>query len=141
MGKNHRPLFAGICVASVGAIAASNTARDGSGALVTIYTAGINGDRIDRITFISAQATAAASSSMVGRIFITDTAGANPQLYWETVLPTLTPSNTVIGQRQQLTIAGGLNLDAGQIIKATISVYAGVQDRYVCFAEGGNFTE
>lgn len=120
-------------------LAAANTARDGSGTLSTLFTAGASGSRVERIVFVSAQATAAASSAMVGRIFVTDNAGINPHLRAEVAFATLTPSTTAIGATMTFTFSGGLILKSGQLLKCAISVYAGVADQMDVYAEGGDF--
>lgn len=139
MAANISPIFVLTPNLTSATVAAANTARDGSGTLVTLFTAGTNGSRLDFVTFNSAQATAAASSAMVGRIFVTDAAGANPVLLAEVALPTITASNTVIGQTQTIAFNNGLILASGQIVKCTISVFAGVQDQYQVTARGGNY--
>jgi len=155
MAANTDPIFSLTPNLPTATIAAANTARDGSGTLVTLFTAGANGSRLDAIKFISAQATAATSSNMVVRVFITDTAGANPRLFIEGAMTGLTASSTVIGSvvifdfingvtqanAVLLTngIYGGLILASGQLIKVTQSVYAGVQDQNHVTAKGGNF--
>jgi hypothetical protein len=119
-------------------LAAANTARDGSGVVATGFTAGSSGSRIDKITVTSAQATAAASSGMVVRIFISDTSGTNYRLYKEVALATVTASNTAIGATTTITIAGGEVLASGQLVGCTISIYAGVQDQMDFIISGGD---
>lgn len=139
MAANTTPIFVLTPNCATNVIAAANTARDGSGALVTLFTAGSNGSRLDFVTFNSAQATAAASSAMVGRVFITDNAGANPRLLAEVALPTITASNTVVGQTQTVSFNNGLIMSSGQIVKCTISIYAGVQDQFQVIGRGGDY--
>ena len=130
MAANTNPIFILTPNSPVVAMAAANTARDGSGTLVTLFTAGVNGSRVEAITFTSAQATAALNSAMVGRVFLTDNAGANPRLIGEITIPAATPSTTVIGTTVTFyPIGGAKNIVSGQIIKVTQSVYAGVQDQ------------
>lgn len=139
MAANTVPIFILTPRTETAALDAANTARDGSGSLVSLFTAGSNGSRIDFITFNSAQSTPAASSAMVGRVFVSDTSGANFRLLSEIALPTITASNTVIGQTQTIFYSNGLLLGSGQILSVTISVYAGVQDAYQAIARGGNY--
>lgn len=139
MAANISPIFVLTPKLNTATVAAANTARDGSGSLVTLFSAGSNGSRLDFVTFNSAQATAAASSAMVGRVFVTDTAGANPRLLAEVALPTITASNTAIGQTQTIAFNNGLILASGQIVSCTISVFAGVQDQYQVIARGGDY--
>lgn len=155
MAANTAPLYTLTPNLSSATVAAANTARDGSGTLVTLFTAGTNGSRLDMIKFTSAQLSAAASSTMVVRVFVTDNAGANPRLILESVMTTLTPSTTVIGSVVVLDLMngttlnnttvtqnnfyGGLNLASGQIVKVTQSIFAGVQDQNHVFAKGGDY--
>lgn len=120
-------------------LSAANTARDGSGTVVTLATGGASGSRFERVIFISAQATAAATSNMVARVFVSDTSGANYRLRGEIELPTITASATAKGQTQTISFTGGIPLEPNQLLGVTISVYAGVQDQYDAIAEGGNF--
>ena len=130
MAANTVPIFALIpTTIGVGRIAAANTASDGSGALVTLYTAATNGARFDKVVVLNSQATAAASSAMVVRLFITDTAGANPRLIAESALAAATRSTTVVGATVTFTFSGGYIMLAGQILQACQSLYAGVADQ------------
>lgn len=139
MAANTAPIFTLTPNCPVVAVAAANTARDGSGSLVTLFTAGADGSRIESITFTSAQATAAASSAMVGRVFLTDSAGANPRLISEVVIATATPSDTVIGATSTITYTDGLIIPTGCIVKVAQSVYAGEEDQMHVLAMGGNY--
>ena len=139
MSANTTPIFILAPNTSVATIGAANTARDGSGALVTVFTAGADGSRLDSIDFTSAQATAAASSAMVWNVFITDTAGANPRLFKSLAQVTITPSTTVISATGNLSFGNGLLLTSGQLVRVTQTVYAGVQDKVDVIARGGNY--
>lgn len=119
-------------------VAAANTASDGSGSLVTLFTAGANGSRLERIRYSNAQASAAASSAMVLRFFV-DKTGSNPYLLAEVALATATRSASATGAFGIYSFPGGLALPAGAIIKVCQSVYAGVQDLMHFVAEGGDF--
>ena len=139
MPANTTPIFTLTPNCPVVEIAAANIARDGSGTLVTLFTAGVNGSRIESITFTSAQATAALNSAMVGRVFLTDTAGANPRLINEIVITAVTASNTVVGANNTILFSNGLIIPSGCILKVAQSVYAGVQDKVHVVAKGGNY--
>lgn len=139
MPANTTPIFTltpnvGLCT-----LAAANTTSDGSGTLATLFTAGANGSRVERIRYANAQATAAASSAMVIRFFITDNAGANPRLLAEVALAAVTRTVAVIGANGIITFTDGLVIPSGTIIKVIQSVYAGVQDLMHYIAEGANF--
>lgn len=72
-----------------GQVSASNTNRDGTGTLVTIFTAGSSGSRIDDI-YITAAGTVTAG---VVRLFLND--GTNTRLWQEILVSATTPSTTV----------------------------------------------
>lgn len=139
MAANTSPIFTLTPNCPVVAVAAANTARDGSGTLVTLFTAGANGSRVESITFTSAQATAAVNSAMVGRVFLTDDTGANPRLISEVVIAAVTASNTVIGAASTISYSNGLIIPTGCILKVAQSIYAGVQDQMHVVARGGNY--
>jgi hypothetical protein len=139
MPANTTPIFTLTPNCPVINLAAANTARDGSGTVPTLFTAGANGSRIESVTFTSAQASAALNSAMVGRVFLTDNAGANPRLISEVVIAAVTASNSVIGATSTITYSNGLIIPTGCLLKATISVYAGVQDQMQVVARGGNY--
>lgn len=130
MAANKEPIFVLNPIIATCELAAANTARDGSGAnLITLFTAGADGARCDRIEFISAQALVAANSLMVCRVFISDPTGSNFRLLREVQLTAVTASNTVIGSTVGINFIPALGLRAGQVIKVSQSVYAGVQDK------------
>lgn len=139
MAQNTSPIFILSPKTTVARVAAANTASDGSGALVTLFTAGANGSLITQIKVTNAQIVAAASSAMVVRIFVTDSAGANPTLHTEVALPAATRSVSVIGTTTTLSLLAGIPLQSGQIVKVCQSVYAGVQDLNAFVCSGGDY--
>ena len=120
-------------------LTAANTASDGSGTLVTLFTAGSNGSIVDRIRYMNSQATAALSSAMVIRVFETDNAGANPRLILEFPVAAATRSTTAIGAGNYIDIPGGKKLVASALLKVIQSVYAGAQDQMDITAEGWDY--
>ena len=140
MTANTSPIFTLTPNIGMARLTAANTASDGSGTLGTLFTAGANGSLVQRIRAYNSQATAAASSDMVTRVFVTDNAGANPRLVAEFTVPAKTRSTTVIGANYCHTFpGGGLPLASGQLLKVIQSVYAGAQDQMDYTAEGGDF--
>lgn len=139
MPANINPIFTSVPKAATGTIALANTARDGSGTLLTLFTAGANGSRLDFITFTSSQVTPAASAARVQRIFLTDTAGANPKLIGEVVLSAVTASATAIGSTATFTFTNGLIINVGQIVKVSQSIYGSAADATDVVARGGDF--
>lgn len=139
MAANKSPIFTLVPNCNSVLIAAANTARDGSGTLVTLFTAGANGSLLSKITFTGSQTTPAASAVRVMRIFITDNAGANPVLRGEIVLSAVTSSNTAIGPTTLFQFTDGLILKSGQIVKVSQSVYVTSADQTAAVAEGGDY--
>lgn len=139
MAVTHQPIFTQTPKVGLVALAAANTARDGSGTIATAYTAGSNGAYIKRVVFTSAQATAAASSAMVGRVWVSIDAGATWSLKQEVAITPVTASATAIGATATISFTDGLQIPASALIGATISVYAGVQDRMQVVTEGGDY--
>lgn len=139
MAANTSPIFTLTGNMIPVSIAAANTASDGSGSLVTLVTAGTNGTRVDGVTFRNGQATAAASSAMVVRVFLSDAAGANFKCIGEAALPAATRSTTVIGTTVTITFSQPIIMKSGQIMSVAQSVYAGAQDLNSVIAYGGDF--
>lgn len=75
--------------AALAVVSAANTARDGTGTLVTVFTAGASGSRIDDIRINAANTVTAG----VVRLFIHD--GTNGRLFQEVMVTATTPSTTV----------------------------------------------
>jgi len=140
MAANTNPIFTLVPNAATAEIAAADTTRDGSGTLVTLLTAGTDGVRVEDITFTSAQATPAANSAMVVRVFLTDTGGSNDRLISEEDFPTVTASNIVKGATVTITYTNGLVINSGQIIKVSQSIFAGAQDKMQVLARAGDYS-
>lgn len=117
-------------------VAAANTASDGSGTInrllladnATEFEGGANGSRIELIGLVNSQATAAASSAMVIRIFISDNTGSNWRLLDEVTLGAVTRSTTVAGATGKFSL-GGFDIEEGVKVGVVQSIYAGVQDQ------------
>lgn len=80
--------YASVPKVGVGQISTANTARDGTGTIGTVFTAGSNGSRID---MIDVQATATTTAGMV-RLFVHN--GTNAILLGELPVVAVTPSGT-----------------------------------------------
>lgn len=139
MAANTSPIFTAIPNCQVSFITAANTARDGSGALVTAFTAGTNGSLLSTITFTNDAAAVGVSVLKVVRVFVTDTSGANPTLLSEALLPLITSSNTVIGATVTVTYTNGLVIKSGQIVKVSQSLCATSADNSAVVAQGGDY--
>jgi hypothetical protein len=139
MPANTNPIFVDLGNFTPGRINAANTASDGSGALVTVVTSGVDGTRVDGVRFRNSQAIAATSSAMVMRIFLSDTLGTNYRLIGEVTMATATRSVTVIGATAIFTFDQPIIMKSGQIIAVCQSVYAGVQDQNDALAYAGDY--
>ena len=139
MPANTTPIFILSGNIAIATIAAANTASDGSGTLVTLVTAGSNGARVDSVRFRNSQATAAASSAMVHRIFLTDASGTTPTLIGEVATAAATRSVSAVGATSIFTFDQPVIMKSGQLLRVIQSVYAGAQDRFDAFAYAGDY--
>lgn len=139
MAANTTPIFLKQGNFTPARIAAANTASDGSGTLVPLVTATVDGTRVDSVRFINSQATAAAAGAKVFRIFLSDTAGANPRLIGEVAAGAATRSTTAIGQTAIYTFDQPIIMLSGQIMTVIQSVYAGAQDQTDACAFAGDY--
>jgi len=90
------PSYASTPKCSIGQISTANTARDGTGTIGTVFTAGSSGSRIDAIDI---KATGTTTAGMI-RLFIHD--GTNARLLTELPVVALTPSATLPAWEAQL---------------------------------------
>jgi hypothetical protein len=81
--------FAGTPRTAFGQVSVANTARDGTGTVATIFTAGTAGSRIDDIELVAAGTVTAG----VVRLFLHD--GSTYRLWKEILVTATTPSTTV----------------------------------------------
>ena len=139
MPANTEPIFTLTPNIGMAEVAEANAESDGTGDLVTLFTAGANGSRVEYVKYTNAQSTPAASSAMVVRIFVTDSGGINPRLIGESALATATRTVAVIGATGTITFSGGLTIASGQLLQCCQSVYAGVQDLMHFIAVGGDY--
>lgn len=141
MAQNVAAVFEGKPIIGLVALTAASTPRDGTATIVTLVTGGTDGTRVDSIQFLSAQASAAANSVMVGRVFLSTDGGSTWFLFDEVAIPAATASNTVVGTKAVLNYSQGLNLYGTSMkIGVAISVRAGVQDNMHVTARGGDLT-
>jgi hypothetical protein len=93
-------------------VTTANAARDGTGTVATIFTAGSSGSRIDDLTI---QATATTTAGMV-RLFLHD--GTNTRLFREISVSAATPSATVAAYTSSLSNLA-LILQSGWSLRAS----------------------
>lgn len=111
-----------------GVLSASNSNRDGTGTVVTVFTAGTNGSRVERITI---QATGTTTAGMV-RLFVHD--GTNTRLWKEVTIEAVTPSATAPAFRKELTNQS-LLLPEGWLLRASTHN----ANNFIVLCEGGHF--
>ena len=107
--------------AALGQVSTANTARDGTGTIATIFTAGASGSRVDDIAIVSTGTTTAG----VVRLFIND--GTNSRLWQEILVAAITPSTTVqvwsaVQLNQALLLPNGWSLRASTNNAETFNV-------------------
>jgi hypothetical protein len=111
-------------------ITAANTARDGTGSVVTLVTGNAApGTRIDKVRTMG---VGTVTAGMI-RFFIND--GTNKRLIKERTVTATTPSATVAGFEDEWTLQDGLYLPSG-----TWSLMASTNnaETFNIFAIGGN---
>lgn len=123
------PIFTDTPRQEVQAISTANTARDGSGTIATVFTAGSSGSRLERARVT---ATAAVTAGVV-RLFLHD--GTNARLLKEVMVTATTPSTSVETFTATVTWTGGLMLPNGWSLRASTHNAEG----FNIFAEGGDF--
>lgn len=137
MAANTQPIFPLTPKVSWGTVTTANTAKDGTGTVVTVFTAGADGSRIDQIK-VRALGTNVAT---VLRFFVnngsTNATAANNSLIHETTIASTTLSETAALTDNNITISVNTTetvvpipyLPAGYKINVTIgtTVAAGLQ--------------
>lgn len=107
------PVFVGTPRVAVGQVSAANTNRDGTGTIVTVFTAGSLGGRVDKVEITAAGTTTAG----VVRLYIAT--GATIRLWKEVMVNAITPSTTIEVFRSVYEPSGGLMLATGQTLQAS----------------------
>lgn len=132
MAVNTAPVFAGQAQVAWGTLTAANTATDGTGTVLTVFTAAAtNGGRCDAIP---ALANGTNSSTSVARVFVnngsTNATAGNNTLIGEVPLPITAASNSApitpypIDLLTEIGFAGGIDLPAGYKINVCIGTAA-----------------
>ena len=139
MAANTAPIFTKQGNFTPARLVAANTASDGSGTIYTIVTSAVDGTRVDGVRFRNSQVTAAASSNMVHRIYLSDTGGTNYRLIGEVATGTATRSASAIGAASLFTFDQPIIMKANQIMAVSQSVYAGAQDQFDAIAYASDY--
>jgi hypothetical protein len=137
MPANTAPIFSLTPKTSWGttAITGSNTAKDGTGTVLGVYTAGANGSYVQRVRF----RPAGTNVQTVARLFInngsTNATAANNILFDEITLSAITLSETAAQPSFEIPL--NFALPAGYVLNITIgtTVAAG----YYVSAIGGDY--
>ena len=135
MPANVEPIFPLTPVVSWGKVTTANTAKDGTGTVVPVFTAGVNGARLDYLK-VRALGTNVAT---VLRVFVNNgadkTVDTNNSLIYEQTIAATTLSETA--QLLDNLVTLDLSLPAGYVVNVTIgtTVAAGLQVTGV----GGNY--
>lgn len=126
------PSFAATPRAAVAAVSTANTARDGTGTMATVFTAGAGGSKVEEITV---KATGDPADSVV-TVFLHN--GATAFLFDEFDLGDPAAASTTIAGYTMTRTYPNLLLPSGWSIRAaiTVALTAGVIN---VFAFGGDF--
>lgn len=126
------PAFAATPRCAIVQAVTANTARDGTGTIATLFTAGASGSRIERVRI---KATGTTTAGVV-RLFIHD--GSNARLFREVLVTAITPSTTVEAFSSELDFSGPdqiLVLPTGYSLR----VATNNAETFNCHAFGGDF--
>lgn len=125
-----KPQFTSTPNVGQGALSVANTNRDGTGALVDVFTAGAAGSRVDKIVV---KATGSTTAGMV-RIFVKLGAGT-ARLLTEVPVSAITPAANLPGFETVVDLLGGIPLPSGAKLQAATHN----AEAFVLTACGGDF--
>lgn len=118
-------------VAAGGSLSAANANRDGTGTLVTLYTAGANGGRVD---MVRAKAKGDTTAGMV-RVYLSTDAGATKRLIAELVVAAVTVAADVAGWEGEWVPSRPLVVPAAAVLYASTHNAEGIN----VFGLGGDY--
>lgn len=144
---NTSPIFTNagnfVPVRIPGVTGSANTASDGSGTsgtnLFVLVTAATDGTRVDGVRFRNSQATAALSSNMVHRIYLSSSTGSNYRLIGEVATGAATRSVSAIGATSIFTFDQPIIMSSGQLMAVSQSVCLGAQDQFDALAYASDY--
>lgn len=110
---SNSPQYVGTPKNGVAQVSAANTARDGTGTLAAVFTAGASGSRIDSLLI---KAAATTTAGMV-RLYLSD--GAVKRLIKEVPVVAVTPSASVPTWGAEVLWPAGLVLQANWSLHAS----------------------
>lgn len=129
------PAFATTPKIGIAVVSAANTARDGSGTIATVFTAGSSGSVIHRIVI---RATVTTTGGMV-RLFIHD--GSNARLWRESVVSAVTVGAATEGFSEEMNLSGAASDgDPPLVLPTGYSLRASTHnaESFNVIAEGGD---
>lgn len=129
---NRMPVYPDTVKTGTARVAAANANRDGTGALVTIYTGATNGSVVSRVGIDHTGAAGVASTAMVARLWRVN--GGTITLIDEVLLPSATPNTAVVGTRSAFNRTN-ISLAPGEILKVSQTVAENVDYE----AEAGDY--
>jgi hypothetical protein len=139
MAVNNNPIFVGTPIVQQ-IFTSEVTGRNGDvGTYKLLFTPGPDGSRVERVTAVVSGTFSVATQAMALRVYIKNVDSGILYLYREAVLPTSTPSVSVLGANTTFNFNGGLCLGTQSEIWVGQSTYTGVADRVSWVAEGGRF--
>jgi hypothetical protein len=119
MVANTTPIFPLTPNISVGqTIATANTAKDGTGTVATVHTAGANGSRVEKLRIRGLGTNVATVLRLFINNGLTNATAANNILHEEITLPATTLSETSQLLNQEIGL--GISLPAGYKLMCTI---------------------
>jgi hypothetical protein len=135
MAANTLPIYPLTPKIAWGGINTANTAKDGINTVVTVFTAGANGSRVDKLT-VTSSGTAVQT---VLRVFLNNGSAnstpSNNALYAELFIPATVLSETT--EQQMIVLPLDIALPAGYKINVTIGT--SVAAALAVTVEGGDF--
>lgn len=135
MAANTAPIYSKVPKVGFGSVATANTAKDGTGTQVTVFTAGTEGSYVGSVVF-RAKGTNVAT---VARVFLNNgsdaTTATNNTLIAEMTLPATTLSETTQLAHQELVL--NRTIPAGYKINITIGTTVSAGYAVTCF--GGDY--
>lgn len=124
------PAYAATPRCGIGQVTAANTARDGTGTIVSVFAAGASGSRIDKI---KVTAIGASTTAGVIRLFIHN--GSTYRLYDELLVTAITPSTSVAEWEYEVELTYPILLPTGYSLQASTNN----AESFNVFAFGGDF--
>jgi len=133
MAANTNPIFCLKPETKVTKITAATTDKSGATTanIKDLVTAAVDGTKVTWIKFKHA----GSSTAGIFLIWITDTAGANPTLFYEQSYTTITTGNTTTTAEGTITF-NDLQLKSGQKIQVGATVYTSGSDIHVTASIG-----